>query len=193
MKNAQNNPFRILCDTWLARIGSVHAWFWLGLWVMMGVVAVAAFVLARRRRTVYGAVILGITVFCGLFLLETTVVLRCCNLLPYFPGQSFRVALVDLFNGSKARRTELFSNFAVFVPFGICLAESLATAKRRFGFWRRIGLATLGGFALSLCVECLQWVLGVGFFELTDLVLNTLGSCAGALLAAAVRALFRKK
>ena len=38
MKNAQNNPFRILCDTWLARIGSVHAWFWLGLWVMMGVV-----------------------------------------------------------------------------------------------------------------------------------------------------------
>ena len=164
-------------------------------WAVMGVLAVVAFVLARRRRTVYGAVMLGITVFCGLFLLETTVVLRCCNLLPYFPGQSFRVALVDLFNGSKARRTELFSNFAVFVPFGICLAESLATAKRRRGFWRRTGWGTLGGFALSLCVECLQWVLGVGFFELTDLVLNTLGAFAGATLAGVGRFicnLFRK-
>ncbi len=152
-------------------------------WAVMGVVAVASFVLARRRRTVYGAVMLGITVFCGLFLLETTVVLRCCDLLPYFPGHDFRVALVDLLNGSKARRTELFSNFAVFVPFGFCLAESLATAKRRRGFWHRTGWATLGGFALSLCVECLQWVLGVGFFELTDLVLNTLGAFAGAALA----------
>ena len=162
-------------------------------WAMIVVLAMAAFVLARRRRTVYGAVVLGVTVFVALFLLETTVVLRCCNLLPYFPGQSFRVALTDLFNGSKARRTELFSNFAVFVPFGICLEECFATAKRRRGFWRRTGWATLGGFALSLCVECLQWVLGVGFFELTDLVLNTLGAFAGALLAAAVRGLFRKK
>ena len=152
-------------------------------WAMIAVLAVAAFVLARRRRTVYGAVVLGVTVFIALFLLETTVVLRCCDLLPYFPGHDFRVALKDLFNGSKMRRSELFSNFAVFVPFGICLEECFATAKRRFGFWRRIGWATLIGLALSLCVECLQWVLRVGFFELTDLVLNTLGAFAGAALA----------
>ena len=51
-------------------------------WAMIAVLAVAAFVLARRRRTVYGAVVQGITVS---------------------------------------------------VPFGICLEECFATAKRRRG------------------------------------------------------------
>ena len=40
---------------------------------------------------------------------------------------------------------------------------------------RRLGLAALVGFGLSLTIECLQLLLHVGFFELTDLVMNTVG------------------
>ncbi len=32
------SPFRILADTWLARLGSVFAWFWLVLWTLIGIV-----------------------------------------------------------------------------------------------------------------------------------------------------------
>ena len=70
-----------------------------------------------------------------------------------------------------------------------CIAAALAFRRFVFVAWYPVLMsgAVAGGFALSLCVECLQWVLRVGFFELTDLVLNTLGACAGALLTAAVR------
>ena len=43
---------------------------------------------------------------------------------------------------------------------------------------------TLAAFGLSLCMECLQLVLRVGFFELTDLALNTVGGGVGALFSA---------
>ena len=46
---------------------------------------------------------------------------------------------------------------------------------------------TLAGFGLSLTIECLQLLLHVGFFELTDLVMNTLGAFVGALISAGLR------
>ena len=46
---------------------------------------------------------------------------------------------------------------------------------------------TLVAFGLSLCIECLQLVLKVGFFEVTDLVMNTLGGFVGALISMGVR------
>ena len=75
------------------------------------------------------------------------------------------------------------------IPFGLFLSEFLASAKR-FSVGRRLGLATLAGFGLSLCIECLQLLLRVGFFELTDLVMNTLGAFAGAGVAIIVRKVF---
>ena len=46
---------------------------------------------------------------------------------------------------------------------------------------------TLAGFGLSLTIECLQLLLHVGFFELTDLVMNTVGAFVGALVSAGVK------
>ena len=46
---------------------------------------------------------------------------------------------------------------------------------------------TLAGFGPSLTIECLQLLLHVGFFELTDLVMNTVGAFVGALISAGVR------
>ena len=46
---------------------------------------------------------------------------------------------------------------------------------------------TLAGFGPSLTIESLQLLLHVGFFELTDLVMNTVGAFVGALVLAGVR------
>ncbi|MBO6030457.1 MAG: VanZ family protein [Prevotella sp.] len=81
---------------------------------------------------------------------------------------------------------EMLANFTVFIPFGLFISEFHASAKR-FSAGRRLGLATLAGFSLSLCIECLQLLLHVGFFELTDLVMNTVGAFVGALISVGVR------
>ena len=41
----------------------------------------------------------------------------------------------------------------------------------------------LAAFGLSLCIECLQLVLHVGVFEVTDLVLNMVGGGVGTLIS----------
>lgn len=43
-------------------------------------------------------------------------------------------------------------------------------------------MATLVGLGLSLLIESIQWVFHIGIFELTDLLLNTLGTFIGAAL-----------
>ena len=73
-------------------------------------------------------------------------------------------------------------NIVVFVPFGFFFSEFISSTTR-LSAWRRLGYATLASFGLSLCLECLQLFLRVGFFELTDLVLNTAGGFIGAGLA----------
>lgn len=66
--------------------------------------------------------------------------------------------------------------------FGYFLASGKRLRARR-----RLGLAALVGFELSLIIECLQLLLHVGFFELTDLVMNTVGAFVGALISVGVR------
>lgn len=67
-------------------------------------------------------------------------------------------------------------NIIWFVPFGAYLA------------WRRPGIRParllLAGLGLSLLIETMQFVLGTGFSELDDLVLNTLGAGLGGWAAA---------
>ena len=52
MKNEQNNPFRIQCDIWLARIGSAFAWFWLVIWVLIGMVGLGDLMNGKSAETV---------------------------------------------------------------------------------------------------------------------------------------------
>ena len=61
------------------------------------------------------------------------------------------------------------------------------------GSWRRVGWAVLAAFGLSLCIECLQLVLRVGFFELADLVMNAVGGGVGAGIAVVIRSLLAKQ
>jgi len=156
--------------------------------VVLGVLALAVMLLWRKRLSMYGAVMLGLTVFSGLALLDTAVVTRFQDTAPP-SGTGLVLSVSKLIPADMQSRVELLANIAVFIPFGFFLAEFLTTRKR-IGGWRRIGLSALVGFGLSLCVECLQLVFKVGWFELTDLVMNTVGTVIGAGLSVIGRKVF---
>ncbi len=165
-----------------------------GDWAIIGLLSsiLSGYLLIRKKLAVYSAVVLGITVFFGLVLLNTAVVNRCFGTIPYDSGLEF--TLHRLFHCNEQGRIELFFNFAAFVPFGFFLSKFLFVAQR-LDVWRRIVFASLVSFGLSLIIECLQLVLRVGCFELTDLVLNTIGGFIGAsmTLVAKVMVRIRKK
>ena len=160
-------------------------------WAVIGILSLVltVFLLCRKKCPAYGAICVGLSAFLGLFLLDAAVVARII-LLGGVVNHEMGVSLVDeyhrLTHGGRARQMEMLANFTVFIPFGLFLSEFLASAKR-FSAGRRLGLATLAGFGLSLCIECHQLLLHVGFFELTDLVMNTLGAFVGALISAGLR------
>ena len=154
-------------------------------WVVMCLVSLALTVifLIRKKCSMYGAIALGLTVFMGLFLLDTAVVIRYLGITPHTSGYYLTLDLSRIFRKSGQGPVETLSNIAVFVPFGFFLGEWLASSNRT-GSWRRVGLVTLAAFGLSLCIECLQLVLKVGFFEVMDLGMNTVGGGVGGLMSA---------
>lgn len=177
----------------LSRVPCTH-------WVVMGVASLALTVilLIRKKCSVYGAIALGLTVFMGLFLLDTAVGIRYLGIMKHNAGHNLTLDFSRMFQKSGQGPAETFSNIVVCVPFGFFLAEFLAEASavssagpkstaKRLGAWRRIGRVALTSFALSLSIELLQLLLHVGFFELTDLVMNTVGGFVGALISVGVK------
>jgi len=76
-------------------------------------------------------------------------------------------------------------NVLLFVPFGF-----LSGMLKKECFWvRRVVICTLYSFLGSFCIECVQLVSGRGYFELTDIVTNTLGGVCGVIFACAIYAL----
>lgn len=164
----------------LAHIPGMH-------WAVIGVgsLALTVFIVGRKKCSVYGAIALGVSVFSGLFLLDTAVVIRYLGMMGHESGYNLAFDFERIFRTGSGS-AEMLSNLAAFVPFGFFLAEFWATLNRT-GSWRRVGLVTLTAFGLSLCIECLQLLLHVGFFEVTDLVMNTVGAFVGALMSVGVR------
>ena len=144
--------------------------------MVMAVVSLAwtVILLIRKKYSVYGAVAWGLTVFMVLFLLDTAIGIRYLGIMKHAAGHDLTLDFSRMFQKSGQGPVETLSNIAVFVPFGFFLGEWLASSNRT-GSWRRVGLVTSAAFGLSFCIECLQLVLHVGFFEVTDLVMNTVG------------------
>ena len=157
-------------------------------WAVMAVVSLALTVILLIRKTcsVYGAMAWGVTVFMGLFLLDTAVGIRYLGLMKHGMGQNLTLDISHLFQRTGQRSAENISNLAAFIPFGFFLSEFQASTKS-VSAGRRLGLVTLAGFGLFLTIECLQLLLHVGFFELTDLVMNTVGAFVGALVSVGVK------
>ena len=158
-------------------------------WAVICILTLTVFLLVRKKGSVYGAIALSITVFAGLLLLDTAVAARFFRTHPHATGMVFKIDWAQLFHGSYRHRVELISNVVVFIPFGFFLSEALSSLKW-VGGWRQIGFVTLASSLLSLCIECLQLVCRVGFFEVTDLVLNTVGGFVGAGVAILYRVMF---
>lgn len=66
---------------------------------------------------------------------------------------------------------EMIENVAVFVPLGLLFG--IATGPKRF--WQKLGIIS----AVSLGVEIIQFIFGIGITDITDLITNTLGGLIG--------------
>ncbi len=64
----------------------------------------------------------------------------------------------------------ILMNIFVFVPFGFMMPWAV-----EMKFWKTI----LIGFLFSVCIEALQYILGVGLCEFDDVFNNTLGTILG--------------
>ncbi len=101
---------------------------------------------------------------------------RTYNLIPFYYEQDHNV---------RFHFTEVRDNILVFIPMGIYL--SLLFPKQ--SFWRRASII----FACSLALECSQYGLAVGRFDITDLITNTAGGLVGVGICLIGYTLFREK
>lgn len=90
----------------------------------------------------------------------------------------------DWDGGSSIGRLNLFGNILIFIPFGMLLTLALRRSPLRL-----LGAAAIS-FAASLALECAQALLGIGTFDVDDLILNTAGGVLGAMAAGAALRLF---
>ena len=67
--------------------------------------------------------------------------------------------------------SEVIDNILIFIPAGIYLSLLF----KKMPFWGKVALV----FAASLTLECSQYILAVGRFDITDLITNTVGGLAG--------------
>lgn len=99
---------------------------------------------------------------------------RQVNLIP------FREALI--LNG-KIDLGEIIMNVIVFVPLGFYAGILF----KRWNFGKNVFFF----FLISLSVEALQFILGVGAFDITDTITNTLGGIIGSLIFKAIEGVFK--
>ncbi|MDI9469798.1 MAG: VanZ family protein [Bacillota bacterium] len=80
---------------------------------------------------------------------------------------------------------EVMNNMLIFIPIGVylCLVSKKMPLLGKAGFV----------FAISLALECSQYVFAVGRFDVTDLITNTAGGVVGIGVYLIGRALFRDK
>ena len=88
--------------------------------------------------------------------------------------------------GMPAVLLNVVGNVVVFIPDGGGLPLLCERLQR---FWR---IAVLS-FAASLLAETMQLILRVGCFDVDDLLLNTVGGCAGYLIFLLIRRCWRRK
>ena len=157
-------------------------------WVVIGALSALLTIsrLIREKTSVYSAIALGTATIVGLIILEMTVVVRFTGIMPHGYGFDFWSGFHRLFYGGEQGRREIITNIIVFVPFGFFLTEFFSSI-RRVGIWHQIGFVILTTFVFSLSIESLQLILHVGYFELTDLIMNSGGALVGAGVSLLVR------
>ena len=78
------------------------------------------------------------------------------------------------FAGNAAKGKSILQNIALFIPLGFLLTQALPSRKYRFPS------AVLLGFVISLLIETAQYSTRWGWFDVDDLLNNTLGAAIGS-------------
>jgi len=109
---------------------------------------------------------------------------RSLNLIPFRTIAEYFVYLSDSSEYLSGMRryalVNLVGNLALFVPLGVLLPALFPRLRKAVPF-----LLTV--LAALLCVETIQYLLGVGAADVDDLLLNTLGALAGFAAAGRIR------
>jgi len=72
---------------------------------------------------------------------------------------------------SRSNVRETIENVIIFIPLGLLFAIN----GTHTSFWRKLGV--IG--AISLAVEILQFIFGIGISDITDFITNTVGGLIG--------------
>ena len=92
------------------------------------------------------------------------------------------VALLSTWN-IPDDRGDAVSNFFLYLPLGFFFVRALRTLPR----WALTLLVTMAGFALSMCIEMVQFYIPGRESSMADVYANTAGAFAGALAAACLK------
>lgn len=90
-------------------------------------------------------------------------------------GGVFDLKLFSTWGINDRNNALVLENVLLFVPYGFFCCWAFERMKHFF--W-----CTLLGAGTSLAIECLQLATGRGFFQIDDILTNTLGAAAGYLL-----------
>ena len=77
-------------------------------------------------------------------------------------------------------------NILLFIPFGLLCCWAFPKA-------RKLMRSTLVGLLTSLAIESLQLATGRGYFQIDDILTNTIGAIIGYLLFRILHGMFRKR
>lgn len=141
----------------------------LGLAVMLALSAVNA---VRGRR---GKDAVPVLPYAGFF--TYLAILLCITFLSRESGSQEGIDLELLSTWGINVRNNAFvvENVLLFIPFGLVCPWA-------FGVLRNFLACALFGAAVSTAIECLQLVTGRGYFQIDDILTNTLGMAVGCLL-----------
>ncbi len=96
--------------------------------------------------------------------------LRSINIIPFYYDEEI-----------SSHFSEVINNALVFIPLGLYLRMLKLDGKK----------TVICGFAVSLICEILQFILGIGATDITDLITNTMGTGIGAGVYAVLSLIFK--
>lgn len=121
-----------------------------------------------------------------ILVLTWVIIFKTMPYLTYMPERSLNLMPFKgtaVYNGHYDYR-ELIGNVIVFVPFGVFISMVI----RRFN----LVAAFMGGFALSVGYEVVQYILICGATDVTDVIMNTAGALIGGIVFLIFKAIFKK-
>jgi len=82
-------------------------------------------------------------------------------------------------------RKQIYENILMFVPYAVLL---YGLAKP----FRKLGICLLMGAGSSLLIEITQWVTRTGYFEVDDILTNTIGMLIGYMISYMIEKIYKR-